>query len=828
MLSTPPHSRRRRIALLLNDLSHSYQTSFLASIEKAARRHDLDLLVILGRETEHPEAQERVQNVLYTDWLSPAAADGAVVLAAALSNHCGSQRLRELCLGLHPLPVSSIGLAIPGVPSVVIDNQRGMQRAVEHLIQVHRRRRIVYLSGPTDNPEAQARRAGYEAALAAAGLRLDPDLVEPGAFTAQSGQEAMRRVLARTRDFDALVGANDYMAMGGMEVLRESGFAIAEDVLVLGFDDSPVARFAPRSLTSVAQPTDLMADHAVGALLASFAGKAMPSLTAVNVELVLRESCGCGYVVVRDSLFPEAHAPGSARRFLEQEREHLLAQLLPQSASHRSCWLQWAERLLSALARELDGQTASFLREVDRLCEEASAAEVPLDEIGAAISVLRTQFQNAGFRFDAQLDLERLWMKAMAIQAAAVTRLEGRRALEIMTAVAGLRRANQRLSVALDPFALSSALDRSLDELGVELGLMALKVPNRDELVPAYVRSKGRSSTEQQPYAVNQLLPSGFPGTQQRWSVMLFALNFEEEVQGVVAFDASADVFVCEALRSQLSGSLRLREMHARVVEATALRERLSRQQLVSELSITSRIQTALAPRAPRVSGLSIAATLQPADELGGDYYDVIATPDGCWLGIGDVSGHGLLSSLIMMMIQSMVSALVRVSPDADAATLLCELNATLVPNLRERLMENEFATLMLLRYRQDGSVQFSGAHEEPILYRAATRRAELVPAPGVWIGIRPDIRDVTSNQSLLLTPGDILVLYTDGVSEAQNANAEQFGPQRIAQIVEDNAARPVALILERILSSLRSWSPAQRDDVTCIVARYEGNPSAS
>src|SRR5581483_4870740 len=120
--------------------------------------------------------------------------------------------------------------------------------------------------------------------------------------------------------------------------------------------------------------------------------------------------------------------------------------------------------------------------------------------------------------------------------------------------------------------------------------------------------------------------------------------------------------------------------------------------------------------------------------------------------------------------------------PLASPAELVCELNAALVPNIRERLGQDEYATFMLLKYTGRGKFTFAGGHEDLIVYRAREARTEIVPSTGVWVGIKKDIREATLDRELALEPNDLLVLHTDGISESQNGLFEQFGVERIAQ----------------------------------------------
>jgi sigma-B regulation protein RsbU (phosphoserine phosphatase) len=294
-------------------------------------------------------------------------------------------------------------------------------------------------------------------------------------------------------------------------------------------------------------------------------------------------------------------------------------------------------------------------------------------------------------------------------------------------------------------------------------------------------------------------------------------------VLGLMALDSGLEPFLSEALRSQLAASLKLSALHARVLEETALRERLAHEQLLGEMAIAKRLQTALAPKRLDVPALEIAAAMYPADQVGGDYYDVMPVPGGCWIGFGDVTGHGLLSGLIMLMIQSIVSTLVGTRPNASPAELVADLNAVLFPNIRERLGQDEHATLMLLRYFDNGALAFAGAHEDIIVCRKATGHCELVPTSGLWLAVRADVRKETRDEALTLNPGDLLVLYTDGMIEARNSHAEQFGLERVCRILKDNADDPVERILTEIVTAVHAWFPVQQDDMTCLVARYTG-----
>ena len=129
---------------------------------------------------------------------------------------------------------------------------------------------------------------------------------------------------------------------------------------------------------------------------------------------------------------------------------------------------------------------------------------------------------------------------------------------------------------------------------------------------------------------------------------------------------------------------------------------------------------------------------------------------------------------------------------------------------------------MSLVRYHRDGRLVFAGAHEDIVIWRSATRTCELVPTPGTWLGMGRDIGKATIETSCRLFPGDLLVLYTDGVIEAMNAKREQFGTERLCAALATVEDQPVQGIGEHLRTEVRAWSDVQADDITLLVSRYE------
>lgn len=264
-----------------------------------------------------------------------------------------------------------------------------------------------------------------------------------------------------------------------------------------------------------------------------------------------------------------------------------------------------------------------------------------------------------------------------------------------------------------------------------------------------------------------------------------------------------------------------LKAQHDRLL----LAEQTERARLARELAMAQHIQATLLPRELGVPGFDIAATMESCAEMGGDYYDIRPLPDGCWIGVGDVAGHGVAAGLVMLMLQCTIAALAD-DRGADPAAVLIRANRVLHDNIRRRMASDDHITATLLRFHDHGRVVFAGAHEEVVVLRARTGVCERIETQGTWLGIVPDITSATHNAQLQLRPGDTLLLYTDGLTEAAGAAGEQFGLDRVCAALERDPEGPAERMRDGLMASLRGFTRALVDDVTVLVLRYTGVPT--
>lgn len=294
--------------------------------------------------------------------------------------------------------------------------------------------------------------------------------------------------------------------------------------------------------------------------------------------------------------------------------------------------------------------------------------------------------------------------------------------------------------------------------------------------------------------------------------------------------------------RDRAEGELKLlaRSLEQRVEERTRELEAASRKildlnrllqadnrRLEAEVEVSSHIQRMTLPgetELARIAGIDIAAEMEPATEVGGDYYDVLDRVDGVRIAIGDVADHGLESGVVMLMIQSAVRTLATVG-NLDAPGQIDVLNRALAANI-ERLGSGKTATLSLLDYRRPdggspGRLEICGQHETVIVVRREGR-LELVDTTvlGLPLALVQDIRPYLSTASVELGVGDTVVLYTDGITETANERDELYGLDRLCRLVMQRREAPARSIRDAIFADVRAFRGAQTqyDDVTAIV----------
>ena len=267
--------------------------------------------------------------------------------------------------------------------------------------------------------------------------------------------------------------------------------------------------------------------------------------------------------------------------------------------------------------------------------------------------------------------------------------------------------------------------------------------------------------------------------------------------------------------------------VEAKNEEIQSLNEQLQDENLrmSAELEITERIQRMILPSADElkaIADLDIAGYMEPADDVGGDYYDVLQREGTVAISIGDVTGHGLESGLVMLMTQTAVQTLLH-SGETDPVRFLNTLNRTIYNNV-QRMASDKNLTLCLLDY-QSGELKLSGQHEEMIVVRK-DGKVELVNTIdlGFPIGLENEIAEFIDQTTVQLAPGDGVVLYTDGITEAENEIREQYGLERLCEVVSRHWLQSAEGIKDAVVADVLSFISEGEiyDDITLLVLKQK------
>ncbi|MBN1813504.1 MAG: substrate-binding domain-containing protein, partial [Anaerolineae bacterium] len=383
---------------LLSEAGSPYHNALWAGVAGAASELDVNLIFYVGGHISASEHDLDAQHNILYDLVAAEKVDG-LLICVTLGNYVTVEEFRSFVDRYRPLPMVGIGRT-PGIPHVIGDSEKGMRDLVTHFIEVHGYRRIAFVCGPEGSAEATMRYRAYVDALAEHDLPLDPDLVAPGAFTYETGIDAIRLLLdERETEFEAVVAANDWMAFGILEVLEERGIRVPEDIALGGFDDTREAMASRPALTTVRQPIHEVGRASMEVLLKLLAGEPAPEQTVLSTKLVVRQSCGCSDpVIAHAAVGPLKRKRESLQEAVAMQREAILSEMVQAvEGSASSFSSEWTGRLLDAFLEEMaSGSTASkpslrgsFLLALGDVLQRTTAVSGQVSDWQTAISVMR-------------------------------------------------------------------------------------------------------------------------------------------------------------------------------------------------------------------------------------------------------------------------------------------------------------------------------------------------------------------------------------------------------------------------------------------------------
>lgn len=422
----------------------------------------------------------------------------------------------------------------------------------------------------------------------------------------------------------------------------------------------------------------------------------------------------------------------------------------------------------------------------------------------------------------------------ITVAAIGMTVFERRMASAVGTATVSRSRLIEAIESISDGFALFNEQGRL--ELMNSKYLEIMQLGNRESVVGASFESIMRriasngviKAAENNPDTwVEQLLQDwnpDQPDVQELSDGRWLRIN-ERRVEGIGTVAIYTDITEIKAAQFEISKANE---------EITILNERLNAEnlRLSAEVTVTRELQRMILPRADElktIPGLDISGYMEPADEVGGDYYDVLQHNGKFKMGMGDVTGHGLESGVLMLMTQMGIRTLMT-SDESDPARFLSTLNRTLYDNV-QRMGIDKSLTLMLLDYTPPdnrniaGQLKVSGQHEELIVVRQGgeIERIDTLDL-GFPVALEEDISNFISHVDVQLQPGDGVVMYTDGITEAENPDGEQYNVEKLCSVISKQWSDSAEGVKNAIIDDVRMHIGSQVvfDDITLLVLKQK------
>jgi signal transduction histidine kinase/DNA-binding LacI/PurR family transcriptional regulator len=330
MISKKSASNRKTIGVFLSQISRVWGTEFMAGIEQAAEKHDVNLVCFVGGQPSSLVTPGQLQNSygLY-DLVKPEQFDG-LILAADIAHGLSAKDIKAFCRTFAPTPMVAHAIETDGVPHFLADNLKGMKFIMRHLIEDHDYKRIAFIRGVEGQIEAEARFNAYKNELEAHQIPFNEKLVVDGDFTPESGRAAVRILMdERAVRFQAIVAANDRMAFGALEALQQRGIPVPDSIALTGFDDVREAQSLGVPLTTVRQSFSNIGRQAFETLMQRIDGKTVPHSQVVDTDMVIRWSCGCLPETVRYAVVRPREVAQTGR--LENKRDAAIYALLSAS-----------------------------------------------------------------------------------------------------------------------------------------------------------------------------------------------------------------------------------------------------------------------------------------------------------------------------------------------------------------------------------------------------------------------------------------------------------------------------------------------------------------
>jgi diguanylate cyclase (GGDEF)-like protein len=289
-------NNRMNIGIFTCHIDNNYTREVCKGAEYAAKELDCNLIVFPGMflNASFYDPTNQLYDYQYSSiyyYAHPESLDALIVCVGSIASYLSEKDIQEFLSRFDGIPILTLETEIPGYPCLTSDNASGMKKTMQHLINVHNRKHICFVAGKEDNEDSNQRLGIYKEFLEKNGLEFSDTMVARGDFS-EYCREEVAELISNNPDMDAIVFANDQMALGGYAELKSHGIRIGEDVSVVGFDNSPSSVNMDPPLTTVDINSRELGYRAIHSAFKLSMGESSP-VSSLESHFIERLSCGC-------------------------------------------------------------------------------------------------------------------------------------------------------------------------------------------------------------------------------------------------------------------------------------------------------------------------------------------------------------------------------------------------------------------------------------------------------------------------------------------------------------------------------------------------------
>ena len=572
--------RRLHFGVMIPNIDDTSQLSILDGIAEVAKINDIHLTAYICTY----QTIVYYENTLHYDTCFAAirnsnSLDGLILFSGFTTNHIGLDDIcRELSMFHREIPMISVSLAVPDIPTVLTDNVNGIFYAVDHLIKKHDKKQIAFIMGPDGHQEAEERLEGYKKALAENGIPFDERYVLPGNFSIACGHKAVAELIdVRKIPFDAIATSDDGTAKGALNELRSRGILVPTGVSVTGFDDdSESGSFIP-SITTVQQNFFEIGKVSALKLLKRVNGIPVDDVTTVTPVFIARQSCGCldNTLISGDPDYDIA--PGNEDSLFSFLYERLKIIFMDDAPPQE---IQgWVTTLVGKLINK-PFNSEDFLKQFDEIIINYNNYSRDYSQWHEAVSVLTMAVEQHGDEIDCTQSVMSTLILATALINDICVRNEIKIELSLIAVQTALRRVASTLISKFDIDSLAEELYKTLPMLSLNTALLGLyhshisiNDPDAHRAIDTLIGFDGEQKLNVKNVNSNAILYSDyfrideFDFERERRTLFFYPLFFEDEEIGILLlpYDRNIRVNTYETLRINISAAIKGAQLLSRI-----------------------------------------------------------------------------------------------------------------------------------------------------------------------------------------------------------------------------------------------------------------------